>query len=110
MKTVAINADDIRDSASFHNLFKEMLGFPEFYGNNMDAWNDGMTSLDSPDDGMSRITVDKGDILVLKIENAESLKNRCPGVYMDLIECSAFVNYRRMEKGLLPVLTLSFYA
>jgi hypothetical protein len=110
MKTQKINADNIHDSASFHKSFKETLGFPNFYGNNMDAWNDCMTSLDSPEDGMSKITVDKGDILVLEIENAASFKKRCPEIYMDLIECTAFVNYRRMEKGLLPVLTLSFYS
>lgn len=49
-------------------------------------------------------------VMVLCISNAESLKSRCREIYDALIECSAFVNWRRMEKGEPAVLALSFYS
>jgi hypothetical protein len=45
---VTIPADRITDWESFHSVFKQALGFPDFYGRNMDAWNDCMTYLDDP--------------------------------------------------------------
>jgi|SRR5229473_8223903 len=109
-KNVQIDGSRITDWASFHDCFSEALGFPGFYGRNMDAWNDCMTSLDTPDDGLSSVHVAPGDVLVLCISGAGDLKNRCPGIYEALVECSAFVNYRKTEKGKQAVLALSFYA
>lgn len=54
----------------------------------MDAWNDCMTSLDAPDDGMSSGHVAPGDILGLRISGACDLKERCPEIYDALVECS----------------------
>ncbi len=71
---------------------------------------DCMTSLDTPDDGLSSVHVAPGDVVVLCISGAGDLKNRCPGIYEALVECSAFVNYRKTEKGKQAVLALSFYA
>ena len=39
-KKVTIDLRGITDTASFHAVFAETLGFPHFYGNNMDAWVD----------------------------------------------------------------------
>ena len=36
---VRIDTKRIRDWASFHDVFAEALGFPDFYGRNMVAWN-----------------------------------------------------------------------
>jgi RNAse (barnase) inhibitor barstar len=55
MVIVRIDTTKIRDWASFHEVFSEAFGFPDFYGRNMDAWIDCMTSLDDPAAGMSRI-------------------------------------------------------
>jgi hypothetical protein len=106
---VHIDGSKILDWDSFHDHFCERLGFPEFYGRNMNAWNDCMTSLDAPEDGMSSVHVTSGDILVLCISEAKDLKKRCPDIYDALIECSAFVNYRRIEMGQPAVLALSFH-
>ena len=35
---------------------------------------------------------------------------RCPGIYDALIECSAFVNWRKIDIGNEPVLLLAFYS
>ncbi len=108
MKTVAIEGRNLRDWEGFHNYFKETFGFPEFYGKNMDAWIDCMTYLDDPERGMSKVTVGKGELIVLQIINAEHLKQISPDIYMALLECSAFVNRRRIEVGDDPLIILSF--
>jgi hypothetical protein len=72
----------------------------------MDAWNDCMTSLDTPEDGMSTVTVPRGGLVILAIDGADDFKKRCPEQYSALIEASAFVNYRRMATGEPPVVAL----
>ena len=109
-KNIQIDGSTIKDRASFHDQFAEVLGFPGFYGPNMDAWNDCMTSLDAPGDGLSSIHVAPGDVLVLCISGAADLKKRCPEIYDALVESTAFVNWRRIEKGEPAVLALSFYS
>lgn len=109
-KNVSIDASRITDWDSFHDTFAETFGFPGFYGRNMDAWNDCMTYLDDPDAGMSSIHVAPGDVVVLCISAVTEFRKRCPEIYDALIECSSFVNYRRIERDAPAVLALSFYA
>jgi RNAse (barnase) inhibitor barstar len=103
---VIVPVDRIADWDSFHSVFKETLGFPDFYGRNMDAWIDCMTYVDDPPSGMTAIFVSKGDLLTLRIDNASDFQKRCPEQYAALIECTAFVNYRRTEVGEAPILSL----
>jgi hypothetical protein len=90
-------------------VFAETLGFPSFYGRNMDAWIDCMTSLDDADSGMSSVTVPPGEILTLEIEDVTSFALRCPQQFAAMVECAAFVNWRRLEQGEPAVLALSYY-
>jgi len=106
MRTVTIPVDKIADWPSFHYIFQGELGFPDFYGRNMNAWIDCMTSVDAPLDGLSTVTVEPGEILVLRIDGPFEFRRRCPEQYDALIECTAFVNYRRVEVGEPPVLAL----
>jgi RNAse (barnase) inhibitor barstar len=85
-----------------------MFGFPDFYGKNMDAWIDCLTSLDAPEDGMSNVHCAPGAVVTLELENVKDFEYRCPEQYKALIECSAFVNWRRNEAGDPSVLALSF--
>jgi hypothetical protein len=109
-RKVQIDGSKIKDWDSFHDLFSQNLGFPEFYGRNMDAWNDCMTYLDDPNSGMTSVHVAPGNVLVLCVSGIAELKTRCPQIYDALVESSAFVNYRRIEKGESAILALSFYA
>lgn len=104
-----INCDAISDWDSFHDEFDRVFAFPAFYGRNMDAWIDCMSSLDTPDDGLTGIHVEPGKVLGLALEAAASLKERCPEIYEALIECAAFVNWRRVEGGESVVIALSFH-
>jgi len=103
---VSLAAEEIADWPSFHSVFRRTFGFPDFHGQNMNAWVDCMTYLDDSDAGMTSITVAKGDLLILRIDDTFKFKSRCPDQYDALVECAAFVNYRRIEVGELPVLAL----
>jgi hypothetical protein len=103
---VTIPVEEIIDWNSFHDVFQRSLGFPEFYGRNMNAWIDCMTDLDAPNHGMTTVHVPPGEILILRIDHPFEFKVRCLEQYEALLECSAFVNFRRVEVGELPVLAL----
>ena len=85
------------------------MGFPDFYGKNMNAWIDCMTSLDDPADGMTSIHAPQGGVLVLELSDATDLARRCPEIYDAIIECSSFVNHRKLAVGEPAVLALSFW-
>ena len=99
----------IADWSSFHEAFARVFGFPAFYGKNMSAWIDCMTSIDSPDDGMSDLPCVRGGVLTLELRNVVAFKKRCREQYEALIDGAAFVNWRRVEMGDPAVLALSFY-
>ncbi len=103
-----IPVEKIADWPSFHDAFQRVLGFPDFYGRNMNAWIDCMTSVDTASDGMTTVTVPPGEILVLRIDDPFDFRRRCPEQYDALVECTAFVNFRRVEVGEPPVLALLF--
>ena len=105
---VSIDCSKIRDWNSFHNEFPETFGFPGFYGRNMNAWIDCMTSLDRRGDGMTSVHAAMDDVLTLQLENVRPFRERYPELYAAIIECSAFVNWRRLEVGEPAVLTISF--
>jgi len=93
----------------FHDAFAETFGFPGFYGRNMDAWIDCMSSLDNPDAGMSKLTIEQGKALTIRIDNYLHFKHASPKQWIDLMECTAFVNWRYVEQGRGAVLALAFY-
>lgn len=108
MQTLVVNipTDKIVDWESFHDVFDEALGFPGYYGRNMDAWIDCLTYADDAESGMIDNPVASGGLLTLSIGEAAEFKQRCPEQFDALIECTAFVNYRRREVGESPVLAL----
>lgn len=106
-KTILVDGDLITDWESFHSLFARLLGFPDFYGRNMNAWIDCMSDLDDPNSGMTKVTLVPGEILILQVENVTQFKLRCPEICLALLEGLAFVNARRLESGEAAVLTLS---
>lgn len=111
MPVVCIDAAEITDPHSFHDVFARVLGFPDYYGRNMDAWIDCLTYADDADAGMvsADVAVKEGDVLTIQVDNVKAFMSRCPDLYRDLIECSAFVNWRRIETGGSSVVALSFY-
>jgi hypothetical protein len=108
-RVVKIDGSAIRDWETFHDVFAAALGFPGFYGRNLDAWIDCLTNADDGEAGLVAHPVPEGSVLTLQIENVDTLATRCPEQYNALVECAAFVNWRRLERGEGPVLALSFF-
>src|SRR5687767_3306707 len=99
IKKVSINVDLINSWNTFHDIFAKILGFPEFYGRNMDAWIDCMTYIDDKEAGMSKFWINKNDTLVIELTAVESFKKNCPDIYLGLFECTAIVNKRKINDG-----------
>lgn len=105
MPLVRIDASTITDFPTFHDCFADALGFPNFYGRNMDAWIDCLTSLDEPLDGMTTVHGSPDDMVVLHLENVGGVPD---DVMRAFAECAAFVNWRRIEVGEPAILAVSF--
>jgi hypothetical protein len=99
MATFIFPTERILDWHSFHHESAKLFGFPEFYGQNMNAWIDCLTYL-SDDDGMNSIPrLSQNENLVLQIPEFEVFSNRVPEVCSALLECSAFLNQRYIRAG-----------
>jgi hypothetical protein len=109
MTVVRLDCRRITDRESFHTVFAELFGFPPFYGRNMDAWIDCMSWLDEPESGMTTIFAPPGGFVTLHLDAIDEFAARCAELYAALVECAAFVNYRRSSKGEPAVLALSYY-
>jgi hypothetical protein len=105
---VRVDARRITDWESFHDVFASSFGFPEFYGRNMSAWIDCMSYLDEPASGMTAVTVPTGGVLTLQLDGIDEFASSCPEQYSALVECAAFVNWRRSSQGAPAVLALAF--
>lgn len=106
---IVLDTDRITDWETFHTVFTEAFGFPDFYGRNMNAWIDCMSSLDCPEDGMTTVHAPPGGVVVLQLEGVDAFATRCPEQYATVIECAAFVNWHRITSDQTPVLALAFW-
>ena len=103
LQSAKIETKKITDWDSFHSVFAETMGFPDFYGRNLNAWIDCMTYFD---DSMTRFTVAPGEWFHLEVADSKDFAHRLPEIFQAFIECSAFVNSRRVEAGEPPILAL----
>lgn len=94
---VKVDFNKIRDWESFHEVFAELMGFPDFYGKNNNAWIDCMSYIDDEDAGMSKITVKSGESLnIISVGTEECIKNSSE-VVLGFLEIVANVNQRFIE-------------
>jgi len=107
VRYIRVDLAPIADWPSFHDAFAAAFGFPDFYGRNMNAWIDCMTNLDTE---FSSVRVAPGELVTLELVGMKDFKQRCPEQYDALVECAAFVNWRRRELGHAPILVMSFHA
>ena len=107
IRSIRLEAKRITDWDSFHSVFVETMGFPDFYGKNMDAWIDCMTCIDDAQAGMSSVTIPTGEKLEIEIVEASDLQRRLPEIFQALLDCSEFVNQRKAAEGLPPVILLT---
>jgi Barstar (barnase inhibitor) len=107
MATVRLDTASICDWNSFHTTCRETFGFPDFYGMNMNAWIDCLTSLDEGD-AMSRFHLAPAETLNIEVTETKSFNARVPEIFDALLESSAFVNQRYLVAGKAPLLSLIF--
>ena len=70
------------------------MNFPDYYGENMNAWIDCIDELsDKP--------------TLLEIDNGKYLEENTPKLLNAILECGAFVNYRKIEVRKKPNLIIS---
>ncbi len=95
----------ITDSESFHDVFSRVLGFPSYYGRNMDAWVDSVSDLDSK---AARLPLGKKGVLTLALEGAGDFRSGHPELWDDLIDSTSDVNFRRIVHGEAPLVALAY--
>jgi barstar (barnase inhibitor) len=105
MPLIKIDGTTITNWETFHNVFSDAFGFPDFYGRNMNAWIDCMTDLDDPTAGMTTIHGSETDPVTLHLVNASEIPD---DIYEAMVEYAAFVNWRRIDQGHSAILMLSF--
>ena len=105
MARARLNSAAIIDFDSFHEESRRAFGFPDFYGRNMNAWIDCMSSL-REDDGMIQLLLDPQELLHLEVPDAAALRERAPEVFAAFTDCTAIVNRRYIQFGELPAIAL----
>lgn len=108
MKRIRLETTKIVDRSSFHEAFKELLGFPEWYGANMNAWIDCMSDLEDTKSSITQFKLRPGQTLIIEIVDTESFAKRIPDVFADFVVCTAAVNRRYLRWTGEPVVTLAF--
>ncbi|MEM8850509.1 MAG: barstar family protein [Pseudomonadota bacterium] len=97
---VRLDGRSMTSKEGFHRTFADALGFPDFYGANMDAWLDCMSCIDHPASGMSSIHVPPGGRLVVRIDNAGIMRKAAPDLWKQVQEVLEYVNERlRSDEG-----------
>lgn len=107
MPCVHLDGTAICNWQDFHRACQAAFGFPGFYGRNMDAWIDCLSSL-RDGDGMSRFTLGPDDALQIEVRHTDFLRHQAPEILDALLDCVAAVNERYEENGEKPALSLLF--
>lgn len=105
MAKVTLQGDTITDWTSFHQASRQAFGFPDFYGNNMDAWIDCLSYL-RDEDGMTAFRLQPTEILQIEVLHAEQLRKNAPDILAEMTFCVAVVNERYEDYGEAPALEL----
>lgn len=74
----------------YSQRIESKMKFPDYYGRNMNAW------IDCIDELTEKPTL-------LQIENGMHLKGNSPELFNTILECGAFVNFRKLEAGEKPI-------
>lgn len=106
MATVTLDGAAIADWNSFHAQAKAVFGFPDFYGNNMDAFVDCLSYL-RDDDGMSTVRLGSDEVLQIDILHADTWRAAQPDMLEEVLYCMAGINDRYQDYGEKPALKVT---
>jgi RNAse (barnase) inhibitor barstar len=105
MAMAELNGAAIVDWDSFHAESRKTFGFPEFYGNTMDAWIDCLSYL-RDEDGMTRFRLFPNEVLQIVLKDAAIMRERAPDLLEEITFCVAGINERYEDYGEKPALLL----
>jgi len=105
---VRLDTRRIVDKSSFHATFADLMGFPDFYGANMDAWIDCMSSFRDGEANITQVHLGSDERLLIEVTDTEGFRARLPDVFNDLVKCTASVNRRYVDMGGTPAIGLVF--
>lgn len=98
MTTVTLDGATMTDWASFHSQSRQLFGFPDFYGNSMDAWIDCLSYL-RDDENMTRIRLAPTAVLHIDIVHADVWRSTQPDMLDEVLYCIAGINDRYEDYG-----------
>lgn len=93
---VRIDGSKILNWDDFHDAFKDVMGFPDFYGRNSNAWIDCMGDIHH-DTKMLNVTLSNDTALVLEVTDAGHMEEKAPDILEGLASLVAFVNKERIQ-------------
>lgn len=105
MASAELNGALILDEDTFHAECKKVLGFPDYYGNTMDAWVDCLSYL-RDEDGMTKFRLKPNEVLEIVVKDAAALRERAPDLLEEVTFCVAGINERYEDYGEKPALVL----
>jgi RNAse (barnase) inhibitor barstar len=107
MPTIQLPTEKITNWQTFHQVCRDVFGFPDFYGMNMNAWIDCLTYIDE-EDGMSTVHVAPGEHLTIEVRHTKQFQSQVPDIFVAFLDSVAIVNQRHIADGKSPMLALIF--
>ncbi|WP_162231040.1 barstar family protein [Winslowiella iniecta] len=104
-KRLSIDFSKIKTIGDFHDEMNELFGFPDFYGKNVHALIDCLSSIRFPSDGMTKIHVDMCEVLIIEAMNFSVLEKEIMKIFIFSVEA---VNQRSILKGRSAPLLIEF--
>ena len=105
MASAELNGGAIVDWASFHSECQQAFGFPQTYGNTIDAWVDCLSYL-RDEDGMTKFRLKPNEVLEIVVKDAAAMRARVPDLLEEMTFCVAGINERYEDYGEKPALAL----
>lgn len=100
---INIDLSQIQNVDEFHRYIQGIFGFPKYYGKNLHALIDCLSSLRYPEDEMSNVVLEADQILHLQITNLSRVRAE---VIMLLIVAIEEVNNRELAKSRFPMICM----
>jgi RNAse (barnase) inhibitor barstar len=105
MATVRLDGEKINSWDAFHSESQAAFGFPDFYGRNIDAWIDCLSTL-RENDGMTKFVLGPYETLQIEVPHSDILRKQASEIFRALKEYTAIVNRLYVENGEEPALGL----
>lgn len=99
-----LDLSKINSLEQLHLELKDLFGFPDFYGKNIHALIDCLSSLRYPEEGMTEVVLGKDEILLLE---TKGLSQKEQFFIIDLLIAIENVNQREITGGNPPSIYLS---